>query len=245
VDWNAISAIASAISTVAFILTALYIRAELKAIEKDRYLAITGQLFAIWQTEEFTTAQLWLLHRLEEKDWPNFVRAHRADIGEAAFHRVGAFYDRVGTLVRLELIRQEEILPTIGAYAIAVWQKIQPLVHEARRIEHSTLFEDFERLLPSCYECYVPTLGLKDPVRPFALDQPDGRPDPSVPRIGPSELKRRLENGEPVTVLDVRLPAQVARDPRTLPRAVLLPANEVEARYRELPADREVVVFCA
>src|SRR5262249_5877365 len=111
---------------VAFILTALYIRAELKALEKDRYLAVTNQLFAIWQTSEFMDAQLWLLHRLKEQTWPEFIKAHRADKGETAFHRVGSFYDRVGTLVRLGLINEQEILATVGAHAVAVWQKIQP-----------------------------------------------------------------------------------------------------------------------
>jgi hypothetical protein len=245
INWNAVTAIATVVSMVAFVLTALYVRGELKALEKDRYLAITSQMFAIWESREFMDAQLWLLHRLQEQTWEAFVRAHRGDAGEAAFHRVGSFYNRLGTLVRLGLINQREMLTTIGAFAIAVWQKIQPLVHEARRREHSTLFQDFERLLPACYECYVPTAGPTSEVRPFTLPDPDHRPDVSAPRITLAEFKRRLEKDQPLTVLDVRQPAQVAADPRTLPQAVLMPAGEVEGRHAELPADREVIVYCA
>lgn len=243
-DWNALTAVATAVSMIAVVFTTLYIRAELKALEKDRYLAATHELFAVWQSKEFMDAQLWLLHRLKETTWPEFVAAHRGDAGEAAFHRVGAFYDRVGTLVRLGLIRQDEILVTVGGYAIAVWQKISPLVREARRLEHSTLFADFERLLPACHECYAPGLGLQDssPLLPGLAMPAEGA---GADRMTVRELHARLERGEPITVLDVRHPAQVAGDRRRLPGALALPADEVASRYRELPSDRAVVAYCS
>lgn len=236
--WNILTSVATLISMVAFILTALYARKELKALEKDRYLAVTNDLFVIWQSEEFMTAQLWVLHRLEEATWQDFVKNHRGDTGERAFHRVGSFYDRVGTLVRLGLVDDREILSTVGGYAIAVWQKMAPLVEEARRIENSALFDDFERLLPSCYECYVPALGKNAQVHPFSLSQP-------VERIAPAALKARIDTGEPLTVLDARQPDQFARDRRTLPNAVVIPPDQIAQRYAELPPEREVVVYCA
>jgi hypothetical protein len=239
--WDAITAIATFISMIAFVLTALYIRAELKALEKDRYLAITNGLFSIWQSKEFMESQLWLLHRLQETSWSDFVRVHRGDIGESAFFRVGSFYDRVGTLVRMGLVNKDEILVTVGAHAIAVWQKIRSLVEEARRVEHSTLFADFERLLPSCLECYVPALGPQGQVHPFSLAQPQQQ---SVPRIGQQELKQRLDRGESLTLLDVRQKAQVDLDPRGLPGARWLSQDEAAKRGEELPRDREAIVYC-
>jgi hypothetical protein len=236
--WDALTAIASVVSMIAFVATAIYVRGQLRALEKDRYLEITNQLFAIWQSREFMEAQLWLLHRLEETTWERFVEAHRADTGEEAFHRVGSFYDRVGTLVRLGFVNEKEILSTIGAYAIAVWQKVEPLVTEARRVENSVLFDDFERLLPACHECYVPALGRDAQVTPFSLAQPRDR-------ISVGGLQRRLSRGEPVTLLDVRHPVQHNRDPEMLPGARWIPPDEVEMRFAELPRDREVVAYCA
>jgi hypothetical protein len=238
--WDAITAIATFISMIAFILTALYIRAELKALEKDRYLAITNQLFSIWQSKEFMESQLWLLHRLQQTSWSDFVRAHRADIGESAFFRVGSFYDRVGTLVRMGLVNKEEILTTVGAHAIAVWQKIRGLVEDARRVEHSTLFADFEHLLPSCLECYVPVLGPQGQVQPFSLT----RPMQPISRIGQQELKERLDRGDPLTLVDVRQKKQVDLDPRGLPGARWLPPDEAAKRAEQLPRDREAIVYC-
>lgn len=236
--WDALTAISSTVSMVAFVLTAIYIRDQLKGQQKDRYLAVTNDLFTTWQSREFMEAQLWLIHSLAETNWRDFVGKHRGDQGEVAFHRVGSFYDRVGTLVRLGFVNEREILSTVGGYAIAVWNKIEPMVREARSLEHSALFEDFERLLPACRECYVPSLGGDARVSPFEVVQP-------ADRVSRGDVKGRLDAGEPLTLLDVRQPAQAARDGRTLPNALLMPPDEVQGRYREIPVDREVVVLCA
>src|SRR5258708_4611648 len=122
--WTVLTCIATLVSMVAYILTARYIHAELKGLEKDRYLAVTNELFSLWQSREFMEAQLWLLHRLKETTWQTFIAKHRADYGEVAFHRVGSFYDRIGTLAKMGLVDEKEILSTMGGYAIAIWQKI-------------------------------------------------------------------------------------------------------------------------
>jgi hypothetical protein len=183
-------------------------------------------------------SQLWLLHQLKEATWLEFIAAHRGNAGEMAFHRVGSFYDRVGTLVRLDLINDQEILTTIGGYAIAVWQRVEPLVHEARRIENSTLFADFERLLPACHECYVPALSGAAIVSPFSVPVAEES-------ITPQVLKRRLDAHEPLTVLDVRAASQWQADPRTLPNAQVVSPQEIERTVKELHPAREIVVYCA
>src|SRR5439155_21551638 len=177
-NWNAVMAMASVVSMLAIVATAVFVAAELKALEKSRYLQVTSELYSTWQSREFMDAQLWLMHRLEEMTWEAFIATHRADYGEQAFHRVGSYYDRVGTLIRLRLIDDREILSTIGAYAIAVWRKIEPLVREARQLENSVLFDDFERMLPSCYECYVPNLQVSQAMTPSSL--PHDTPHPSI-----------------------------------------------------------------
>ncbi len=133
--WTIISAVAAVVSTITYILTAIYVRDQLKGQKADRYLHVTAELFTNWQDREFMEAQLWLIHRLQETEWKTFVARHRCDFGEIAFHRVGGFYDRVGTLVRLGFVNEQEILTTIGGHAIAIWSKIEPLVREARATE--------------------------------------------------------------------------------------------------------------
>jgi hypothetical protein len=236
--WDAIMAVAAVVSMVAYVLTALYIRDQLKGQQKDRYLSVTNDLFTTWQDRDFMEAQLWLIHRLQEADWQSFVAKHRCDYGEIAFHRVGSFYDRVGTLIRLGFVDDREILATIGGYAIAVWNKIGPLVREARAIENSELFRDYERMLPACHACYVPALGTRAAIAPFAIAQPDDG------KIDLETLERKLDRSEPLTLLDVRQTAQLDQDRRTLPHAVRIPPDELERRHAELPADREVIAYC-
>jgi hypothetical protein len=236
--WTIITGLTAIVSMIAYIVTALFIRAELKAAEKDRFLVVTSELFAIWQDPEFMKAQFWLLYKMPETTWEDFVASHRGDMGEMHFHRVGSFYDRIGTLVRLKLINEEEILSTVGGYAIAAWQKMEPFVKEARRIENSVLFDDFEALLPACYECYVPALGEGGHVKPFSMDQ-------SVPTITVKALKKKLESDNPPYLLDVRTDAHVAADRRKLPGAVVVSPGHIEERLGELPPEREIAVYCA
>ncbi len=238
--WTIISAVAAVVSTITYILTAIYVRDQLKGQKADRYLHVTAELFTNWQDREFMEAQLWLIHRLQETEWKTFVARHRCDFGEIAFHRVGGFYDRVGTLVRLGFVNEQEILTTIGGHAIAIWSKIEPLVREARATENSELFRDFERMLPACHACYVPALATSTRVAPFSLVQPA-----DDLKIDVKTLKRRMSRDEPLTILDVRQSTHVDADRRSLPHAVLIPPDAIASRYAELPLDREIIVYCA
>ncbi len=51
--WNALNAIASTISMIAFVFTALYVRGQLKSLEKDRFLTVTNDLFTLFQSDDF------------------------------------------------------------------------------------------------------------------------------------------------------------------------------------------------
>jgi rhodanese-related sulfurtransferase len=60
--------------------------------------------------------------------------------------------------------------------------------------------------------------------------------------ISVQELKRRRDAGEPLLLLDVREPDEIAT--AALPDATLIPMAEVPARLGELPADVPIVVMC-
>lgn len=60
--------------------------------------------------------------------------------------------------------------------------------------------------------------------------------------VSPSELRRRLAEGDAVYVLDVREHHEVAE--WAFPGAVHIPLGELGARTGELPADDMIVVVC-
>jgi membrane protein DedA with SNARE-associated domain len=65
-----------------------------------------------------------------------------------------------------------------------------------------------------------------------------------VARITPRELKRKLDAGERLLVLDLRHALDFESDPRTIQGALRMPAEELERRHLEIPRDREVVLYC-
>jgi len=65
-----------------------------------------------------------------------------------------------------------------------------------------------------------------------------------IARIAPEELHRRLTAGEDIVVVDLRGSLDFAADPRTIPGALRLASEELEARHDQIPRDREVVLYC-
>jgi rhodanese-related sulfurtransferase len=57
-------------------------------------------------------------------------------------------------------------------------------------------------------------------------------------------LKKRIDAGEEVTIVDLRHSMDFEADPNTVPGAYFLPSEEFDQRYQEIPADREVVLYC-
>jgi membrane protein DedA with SNARE-associated domain len=61
-------------------------------------------------------------------------------------------------------------------------------------------------------------------------------------RIPVAELDRMLTAGENVFVIDVR--GELAAPPAPIPGAIRIPLGELAARQKEIPRDRDIVLFC-
>jgi membrane protein DedA with SNARE-associated domain/rhodanese-related sulfurtransferase len=64
-------------------------------------------------------------------------------------------------------------------------------------------------------------------------------------RLEPEELKRQIDAGEPVYIVDLRHPRELLSDPFTLAGALLFSPDSLAARHHEIPRDRDVVLFCS
>ena len=64
----------------------------------------------------------------------------------------------------------------------------------------------------------------------------------NVPEVPPEELKRRLDAGEPLQLLDVREPWEYAI--AQVPGSVNIPLNEIPRRLQELGVAGDIVVMC-
>jgi membrane protein DedA with SNARE-associated domain/rhodanese-related sulfurtransferase len=63
-------------------------------------------------------------------------------------------------------------------------------------------------------------------------------------RLEPEELKRQLDAGEQVYIVDLRHPLELVPDPFKLPGAVHFSPDTLTARQNEIPRDRDVVLYC-
>ena len=65
-----------------------------------------------------------------------------------------------------------------------------------------------------------------------------------INRITPEELKRKMDAGEEVSIVDLRHAIDFDSDPSTIPGALFLPSEQLDRRHTEIPRDRELILFC-
>lgn len=63
-------------------------------------------------------------------------------------------------------------------------------------------------------------------------------------RVAAADVKAQLDAGEPLFIVDLRHRLGQEAEPPTLPGALRMQPHELEARHREIPRDRDVVLFC-
>jgi rhodanese-related sulfurtransferase/DNA-binding transcriptional ArsR family regulator len=126
------------------------------------------------------------------------------------------------TSQHLQVLRQAGLV-TSRREGTSVWYRLAaPEVFELWRILRalaSARLAEVERLA-AVY------LGARDQLEPVTRE----------------ELSRRLQDGDPPMVLDVRPVAEHAAG--HLPGAISIPIDELRRRLAELPADREIVAYC-
>jgi membrane protein DedA with SNARE-associated domain/rhodanese-related sulfurtransferase len=64
-------------------------------------------------------------------------------------------------------------------------------------------------------------------------------------KISVEELKRRMDAGDAISVVDVRHPLALELDPETIPGAINFTLEEIEHRHQEIPRDRDIVLYCS
>lgn len=63
-------------------------------------------------------------------------------------------------------------------------------------------------------------------------------------RVSVHELKEMIDRGEGPFIVDVRTASSHRSDPRRIPTAIVASADEIIERIRDLPPDREVILYC-
>lgn len=65
-----------------------------------------------------------------------------------------------------------------------------------------------------------------------------------INRITPHEVREMIERGAPVTIVDLRHPADVAREGLKVAGALVVRPEDLRSRSHEIPEDQEIILYC-
>jgi membrane protein DedA with SNARE-associated domain len=65
-----------------------------------------------------------------------------------------------------------------------------------------------------------------------------------IARVTVDELKKKIDAGEELVIVDLRHSVDFEADPETIPGAFRMDAKELEEKNDRLPRDREVILYC-
>ncbi|MGA8029913.1 MAG: VTT domain-containing protein [Bryobacteraceae bacterium] len=65
-----------------------------------------------------------------------------------------------------------------------------------------------------------------------------------IDRITPHQARELIGSNEPVTIVDLRHPAEVERDGLKIAGAIVLRPDELRSRSHEIPADQQIILYC-
>ena len=65
-----------------------------------------------------------------------------------------------------------------------------------------------------------------------------------IARISPEELKAKLDGGEQILIVDVRDRIDFEAEPTIIPGALHLTIEDLDQRHREIPREREIILYC-
>jgi len=66
-----------------------------------------------------------------------------------------------------------------------------------------------------------------------------------IARISPEDLKRKLDAGENIAILDLRTALDVTATPYAIPGSRWISAEALDEHLAEIPRDRELVLYCS
>jgi len=66
----------------------------------------------------------------------------------------------------------------------------------------------------------------------------------ALPRITVDELKKKIDSGEELVIVDLRHSMEFEADPETIPGAFRMDAKELQEKNDLLPRDREIILYC-
>jgi len=149
-----------------------------------------------------------------------------------------AHYYPTARTITLKLIANRATCRLLGAQAVGPGDVAKRLDVAATAITAGMTVDQVSKL----DLCYAPPYSAAMDNLITAANVLENKIEGNMRGISPMELKRRLDAGEPIVLLDVRTPAEFERG--HLPGSIPIPLGALRKRCNELPRDKEIVVYC-
>jgi rhodanese-related sulfurtransferase len=93
----------------------------------------------------------------------------------------------------------------------------------------------------------TPAIAHRKAATQSAAPQPKQQPAKAVEIecMTVEELKSKIEKNEPVTIIDARSKSSYGPSDKKIKGAIRVPEENVAARAKDIPHDKEVVIYCA
>lgn len=66
-----------------------------------------------------------------------------------------------------------------------------------------------------------------------------------INRVSPEQVARWLAAGEPITIVDLRHPAEIETHGLKIPGALVLRPDEIRSRSGKIPSNQEIILYCS
>lgn len=155
-NWEAVSAIATAFTGIVIMLTVIVgvrqARAALDQIgEAHRATQLDGmmRIFEKFDDPQFISARLYIMNeltaRMQEPDFEEYLR--KTPYADFPWHRALSTLERIGVFVRMGLLEGEPFYYNWGNMILATWVRLAPLVELSRKsADNPYLWKDTEWL---------------------------------------------------------------------------------------------------
>lgn len=142
INWDAVAAIATAISTLVITVALVLAYLEIREIRKATYATAYKAAFDILQAEEIRSARRFVFRELKDKDLKEWTEDDTRTAEKVCYT-----YDGIGQMVRHGFLPKNSIVDSWGVSLRRSWDIVKPLVFSLRKeFNAPEVWDDFEWL---------------------------------------------------------------------------------------------------
>jgi hypothetical protein len=163
IDWNAVTAIGTAITAAVVAVTAIFGFSQLRQLRRATQLDGAMRIFSELNTPAYIRARQFVATELPKSlEDPKFLKevelgliwTENPDMIHYEQSVLRAF-EAIGSIVQQGLLESDVVISTAGVAVLVAWEQLGPIVEIQRRTVHPRMWENFEHLYGQAKEWFI------------------------------------------------------------------------------------------